>query len=234
MSESNDFEQAWLEKFSQQLDAVAGVDIRCAVMAGSERSLFASSQAESIDWTRGAMERLDELVDEDGRRQIMLGCACQYPKASLRPMRDAYTESGDADLAHRMLQEQFEQFLTETLQLDAEMIAEIVEKGWGAAGVKQGDTIIATKIPKSGYLVEYWRETDPDKRRALYCHCPRVRDALKSGGTLSSTYCYCGAGFYKGIWEEITQEPVEIELLESVLAGGDVCKVAIHLREQNG
>jgi hypothetical protein len=35
--------------------------------------------------------------------------------------------------------------------------------------------------------------------------------------------------FRKGGWEEILQEPVEIELLESVLKGDEVCKVAIHL-----
>jgi predicted hydrocarbon binding protein len=56
-----------------------------------------------------------------------------------------------------------------------------------------------------------------------------VRDALKLGATISATYCYCGAGFYKGIWEEILQEPVEVEVLESVLKGDQVCTIAIHL-----
>jgi predicted hydrocarbon binding protein len=42
-------------------------------------------------------------------------------------------------------------------------------------------------------------------------------------------YCYCGAGFYKDIWEEILQQPVEVELLSSVLQGDDTCQVAIHL-----
>jgi len=42
-------------------------------------------------------------------------------------------------------------------------------------------------------------------------------------------YCYCGAGFYKGIWEEILQQPVEVQVLESVLKGDKVCKIAVHL-----
>ena len=42
-------------------------------------------------------------------------------------------------------------------------------------------------------------------------------------------FCYCGAGFYKGIWEEIIQEEVKVEVLESVLKGDDVCKIAIYL-----
>ena len=71
--------------------------------------------------------------------------------------------------------------------------------------------------------------TDPEKKRQVYCHCPRVRDALKTGVTISPAYCYCGAGFYKGIWEEILQAPVEVEVLKSVLKGDQVCTIAIHL-----
>lgn len=73
------------------------------------------------------------------------------------------------------------------------------------------------------------REIDPQEKRQYYCHCPRVRDALKTGVTISATYCYCGAGFYKGIWEEILQEPVEVEVLKSVLKGDQVCTIAVHL-----
>jgi hypothetical protein len=88
---------------------------------------------------------------------------------------------------------------------------------------------LATKIPKSGNLIEYFGVSDPQKKQELYCHCPRVRDAIKTDQQLSPTYCYCGAGFYKGIWEEITQQNVEVELLESVLQGDDVCRIAIYL-----
>ena len=53
--------------------------------------------------------------------------------------------------------------------LDEKLIEEILKRGWGLAGVKKGNTIIATKIPKSGYLAEYMKETDPEKRRRYYC-----------------------------------------------------------------
>lgn len=128
-----------------------------------------------------------------------------------------------------MLKEQFESFLKGTLGLDEKLKEEILKRGWGLAGIKKGNTIIATKIPKSGYLAEYIKETNPEKKRQYYCHCPRMRDALKTSEAISPTYCYCGAGFYKGIWEEILQKPVEVKLLESVLKGDDVCKIAVHL-----
>jgi hypothetical protein len=229
MPENQDFERAWLEKFSRCLDEIAGEDIRRQVMQGSEGLSLQSERREVIAWSQQAMERLDALAGEKERRDIMTGCACQYPKSELQEARQVYESTGDIDLAHRKLQEQFESFLTDVLALDDDLFAEVVRRGWGLAGIKRGDTIIATKIPKSGFLAAYMRETDPEKRRQYYCHCPRIRDALKASEAISATYCYCGAGFYKGIWEEILQKPVEVEVLESVLQGDDVCKVAVHL-----
>jgi hypothetical protein len=104
-----------------------------------------------------------------------------------------------------------------------------VQRGWGLAGIRQGNTIIAIKIPKSGNLLAYMREPDPAVRRRMYCHCPRVRDAIRTGEALSPLYCYCGAGYYKGLWEEIVGQPVEIKVIESILAGDNVCKIAIRL-----
>ena len=229
MSEKQDFERTWLAKFSACLDEIAGERIRKEVLRGSEGLSSRSSRQEVIDWSRGAMERLESLVDEEKSKRIMTGCACQYPKSALQEMRRRYEATRDVDLVHQMLQEQFESFLRGTLQLSDGLIEEIVEKGWGSAGVKKGNTIIATKIPKSGYLVAYMEEKDPEVRRQYYCHCPRIREVLKTSATISPIYCYCGAGFYKGIWEEILQQPVEVEVLESVLGGGEVCKVAVCL-----
>jgi len=229
MSQTLDFERAWLSKFTDSLDRVVGEKTRKEVMKGSENLSSDSSRDEVIAWSKAAMERLDSLVDVESCKEIMTGCACRYPVSDLREIRRTYEETRDIGLAHQMLLEKFEAFLRDTLQLEDELVEEILRRGWGLAGVRKGNTVIATKIPKSGYLVEYMRETDPQKKRHYYCHCPRIRDALKSSETISPTYCYCGAGFYKGIWEEILQESVEVELLESVLKGDDVCKVAIRL-----
>lgn len=229
MSEQYDFERAWLAKFGRCLDESAGTEIRQQVLAGSEALSSASNRQEVIAWSRQAMERLDALVDEEQRQAIMAGCACQYPTANLQDVRQAYEACGDHGVAQRMLQERFETFLRDTLQLDEPLVEQVVSRGWGLAGVRQGErTVLATKIPKSGYLVEYMQEPDPAKRRQLYCHCPRIRAVLQTSETISTTYCYCGAGFYKGIWEEILQRPVEVQVLQSVLKGDEVCQIAIH------
>jgi hypothetical protein len=229
MSEPYDFEQAWLAKFSRCLDEIAGVEVRQEVMRGSEGLSSQTSRADVIAWSREAMERLDALVDEEQGKRIMTGCACKYATADLQDARRAYESTGDVGVAHQMLQERFEAFLLNVLEAHDDLVAEIVRRGWGLAGIREGDTILATKIPKSGFLVEYMNETDPEIRRQHYCHCPRVRDALKTSEALSATYCYCGAGYYKGIWEEILQRPVDVTVVESVLQGGDVCSIRIHL-----
>ncbi len=201
-------------------------------MEGSEGLSSLSSRQEVVDWSRAAMERLDALVDEEQAKEIMSGCACQYPRSALQGIKEDYAATGDLDKAQQMLQAQFEAMLRDSLQLSDEIVAEIVRRGWGSAGVRQGNTIIAIKIPKSAYLLDYMNETDPGKKRQYYCHCPRIREVLKGSETISPTYCYCGAGFYKGIWEEILQQPVRVEVLESVLDGGQVCKIAIHLPQE--
>jgi hypothetical protein len=226
---SNDFEKSWISKFSACLDEIAGPKIRKKVLEGGEKLSSDSSPEEVINWTRQAMERLDALVDENKRIEIMTGCACRYPESDLKEIRKAYEKTGDIDQVHGMIKDKFVSFLKNSLKMDDQLVEDVMSRGWGLAGIKKGNIIIATKIPKSGNLTEYMKETDPEKRRALYCHCPRIREAIGSKTKISPTYCYCGAGFYKAIWEYILQQPVKVELLESVLRGDDVCRIAIHL-----
>ncbi len=229
MTEAFDFDRAWMDKFRIHLDETVGEEIREMVIQGGEALSAESSRLEVIEWTRRAMERLDSLVDERASRSVLSACTCHYPKANLQEIKAVYATTKDIDRVHGMLQEQFESFLKDSMRVSEEMLAEIVARGWGSAGIRQGNTIVATKIPKSGHLIEYMNETDPEIRRQYYCHCPRVREAVKDNLMILSTYCYCGAGFYKGIWEEILQRPVEVEVLESVLSGDEVCKIAIYL-----
>ena len=109
---------------------------------------------------------------------------------------------------------------------------EIIKRGMGMAGRLEERTIIATKIPKSAFIKDWFEESDSLKKRAIFCHCPRIREVMdKEENELPIFHCYCGAGFYKVIWEEILQKPVEVEVLETVMNGGEVCKVAIYLPE---
>lgn len=224
-----DFEQAWLGKLAAGLDSIVGEQLRAEVMQGRE-SLSADRGPEaSTDWTRLLMARMNTMLGQEKAREVMTRCACEYPKTSLNPIRQEFERTGDVGSAIRMLQSGFESFLRENLKLSDELADRVIALGWGVAGRLEGNTIISTKIPKSGNLVKYFSETDPAIKQQLYCHCPRMQHALRTSGKMPLLYCYCGAGFYRGIWEEILQRPVQVEVLETVLDGGDVCRIAIHL-----
>lgn len=205
-----------------------GSAVRQKVMKGSARLAASANQQEVANWTIEAMDRLDDLADENSRREIMTGCACHFPEQRLLPLRAEYQRTKDIDKVHIMLRQLFVSDLENVLELDDELVNKILSWGWGVAGVRKSNTIIATKMPFE--LKEHLASTDPMEKRYHYCHCPRIRETIKSPKTrISKTYCYCGAGFYKHIWETILQQPVEVKVLESVLEGKDMCKIAIHL-----
>jgi len=229
MSEEFDFETYWLNKLYKSLVGHSGEEMARKVTKGAENIISKSSPEDIISWTQKTMDRLERFVDDSVVRKIMLECACHYPQSELDEFRQLYAETGDSDLVHSKLQDKFEIFLRNVLMLDEEMIADVKRRGWGVAGFKNGNTIVATKIPKSGYLKQYLKEKDPEKRREIYCHCPRIRDAVKLGKSISANYCYCSAGFYKNIWETILQKPVEVEVQKSIFLGDDECRFKITL-----
>ncbi len=126
LSDESDFERAWQAKFSDCLGEIVAEEIRKEIMSGSDALSSDSTSHEVIEWTKRAMQRLDSLVDKGKRKKIMTGCACQYPKPSLRPMRKVYEATKGLDLVHQMLQEQFELFFQNTLKLNSELIEKIV------------------------------------------------------------------------------------------------------------
>lgn len=225
---SPDFERRWLAKLHRGLREKAGQEVADAVLEGAEGLSSESEGLEVIEWTCGAMERLDNLLDEGTRNEVLADCACQYPKERLEEIRKVYAETGDLALVHGMLQKQFLETTRGFLGLDEGQMEDIQRRGWGVAGVREGDRIIATKMPFRFH--EFFEAETPTERRYQFCHCPRVREMIREGDErLSATYCYCGAGFYKGIWEHILGRPVKVEVLESVLQGDDLCKIAVHL-----
>jgi hypothetical protein len=214
------------------LDDEIQEEVKKDILAGSENISSETNREEVFQWTKKALSKLDASVDNKTRDAILTNCACQYPRKNLQELKKLYAETNDMVLVHKKMQEYFESTLDESLKLEEKYKTEIIRRDMGMAGKLEGKTIIATKIPKSAFIKDWFEETDVLKKRAIFCHCPRIRDVMdKAENELPMYHCYCGAGFYKGIWEEILQKPVEVEVLETVMNGGEVCKIAIHLPE---
>ncbi|HAK46165.1 MAG TPA: hypothetical protein DCO79_09655 [Spirochaeta sp.] len=97
-------------------------------------------------------------------------------------------------------------------------------------GVLEGSRIYWTKIP---FDPDAWlKESDPEKRRYLACHCPMARESLNTdidGEKISGKWCNCTAGFVKQRFNAVFGAETEVELLESVLDGAESCRFAVHV-----
>jgi hypothetical protein len=69
-------------------------------------------------------------------------------------------------------------------------------------------------------------------KRYYTCHCPLVRESIITGyPKIPRNWCYCSGGYGKLRYDVIFEEPVEVELLESVLDGDLRCRFAIKIPE---
>lgn len=205
----------WFGRLAAGLETELGPDAREQVLAGHEGLSPLSAPVDKSAWARGAMDRLDGLTGDERKRQtIMSGCSHVYPVARIAALRESYRQAGS--LAPVLAQMRADHSLEQGLS-------------YYAAPERIGQDIYVTKVPCQ---VQAWREaTDPNEKRAAYCHCPMIRHAIRSGELLSDTYCYCSLGWFEQLWLGIIEQPVQVELLESILRGQDRCRVVIHLPE---
>lgn len=203
----------WLEGLAEGLKTYSDDETQQHVMAGAADLEPVAPIEARLDWVQQAMQKLDQAIpDPEMRGLIIHGCAHRFPEVRIEKMRVLYQELGSIDA------------LIEWIGKD-----KVANGGasWYGNPVREGNTIYDVKDPASPE--EYKQaETELEKRMAR-CFCPIVRAAIKANRTLSPTFCNCSAGFTAQFWQSVLQQPLQIEVLESVLKGDDVCKFAIRL-----
>lgn len=225
-----DFEKRWLDKLRKNITEIADQPTAERILSGCETLTQTSPRSEIITWSANAISLLETSVGADSSHQILLACACHIQPENLEEAKSVYQDTGDLRAAHEILQSQFESFLRDELQLEDHEFNEVVHQGWGLAGIIDGNQIIATKIPKSAYLQQYLAAEDPAIKREIYCHCPRVREAISFGIAMPPRYCSCGAGFYQDIWARITDKAVSITVEKSLFMGDDLCRFRLTIQ----
>ena len=56
------------------------------------------------------------------------------------------------------------------------------------------------------------------------CYCGSVS---RTKDKIPLTYCYCGAGWYKRLFEEVLGSPVRVDVVQSIASGADTCLLRI-------
>jgi hypothetical protein len=189
--------------------------------------------------TQKFMENLEAKLNLEDCREVLLSGPHAAPKKEYLSEKKDFLKSESIDdflrKRHREYINELDQLMKNeklyfTQEIDEDVIDYVRNTQTCQNGVRQGNIIYVTKIP---YMAKkYFREKDPKLKRYYYCHCPWVREAIKSDIKISSNFCYCSAGYEKRPWDIIFNQPVKADVLETVLKGDLVCKFAIHIPEK--
>lgn len=228
-----------MDSLYEKAGQVLGEQKRDEIFEGVELPPLGLPNDEKVKVTQVVMERLESLADPQECQDIL--------SDSLRRLRDErYQDEKELYLDCQSLDEfldknaqnfiaQLERLRDEgqlffTQEITDEVIEYVRSQPLIARGVRDGGILYEVKIPHM--TKEYLAETDEQMKRYYYCHCPWVKEAIKSGNArISPTFCSCSAGFHKKRWEVIFDQPLRAEIVESVLKGDKWCKIAIQLPE---
>jgi hypothetical protein len=229
-----------MDGLHEKLGQAVGEEVRDEVFAGIELPPVGTPSAEKPRITQAVMERLEQLVDPETCRQVLSSGLRHLEDAWYVEERTKYAESGSIDA---YLDRKGQEFIKELEKLRDEgrlyftqpvtdEVIDFVECNPEIRqGVREGSVLYETKIP---YMtLDYLAATDERLKRYYYCHCPWVRESLKAGDVgVSPTFCLCSAGYHKKRWDVIFEQPLQAEIVETVLKGDPWCKIAIHLPEE--
>jgi effector-binding domain-containing protein len=197
----------WDRLFAEGAEKALGVEACRQLMQGIESISIKSSLLDYSTWIQGAINRLDELTDDNGIKcQVVSHCAHIFPQERIDHLRAIYERAPFDVVLSEMYKDNF----------------------WYEKPVRRGNVLHMRKNPfnPEGYV----NAVTPAERRKAYCHCPFVQPYLDEiPSRLSPTFCYCGAGWYRQLWEGILGQPVKIEHVETLLRGNDQCTLTITL-----
>ena len=226
-----------VENFSKRLASEFNTELRDYVFSGTDIPPLGISPEEKPEYIRRLVARLEKKIGtEECARFLNRGLRDRYEE-SRKPDREKFLKSNDID---DFLEQKHKDFVAElethlkngTLFFTQEITKEVLEYVKSDAhiesGVRDGDKIIIEKIPHMAK--EYLTEEDAQQKRYYYCHCPWVKEALRGlAKPVSPVFCNCSAGFYRAYWEIVFDQPVRVDVLESLLNGDSICKFAVHI-----
>jgi hypothetical protein len=228
-----------LEKLSETLKETLGESRRDEIFEEINLPPLGTDPRDKPKVAKRIMERLEATLDEKLLKEIMSSGLDVGPKEAYLPMREKFLKSKSIDdflrRKHKEAVEMLEKHSREksmfyAQEIDEEVVEYVRSNPEVMGGVREGDIIYETKIP---YMTKkYLHEKDEKMKRYYACHCGWAREGIRSGLKISPNFCYCSAGYHKRPWDNIFDQPVKAEVIETVLKGDPVCRFAIHIPKQ--
>jgi hypothetical protein len=228
-------------------DVLPGIGRRLATIAGktAHRRVFhdlampplGSPQDSYPELTKMIMDRMEAELPARTCKDILTWNYHNIPIEAFKASKEHFEKAANIDEylngEHERLIEELKDCMREGRPwFEQEITPEVVEFVRGnqeiCTGLRQGDKVYVTKIPYAPK--QFLAEKDPTMRKYYACHCQLVRTALRDGKPkIPPTFCYCSAGYQKLHFDVIFEEPVEVELLETLLEGDARCRFAVEI-----
>lgn len=226
-----------LDNLRDHLGRQYGEALRDEVFQGVEMPGLGATNERKSSITAVVIERLERAIGSENSREFLSGCLRTMEDRFYQADRQKYLECGNLEAFLARKGDDFiaylEQLMVEkqlyfTQEITPEVIAYVQGQPEIRQGVREGPFLYETKIPyQTG---QFLTETDEQKKRYAYCHCPWARESLKEGRSkVSPVFCQCSAGFHKRYWEVVLDVPLKAEVLESVLQGDLRCRFRMDL-----
>lgn len=226
-----------LDNLHKKLAGAVGEKVRDEIFFEVELPPFGTLPEKKPPLMAKIIDRMEQALSPETCHSILKDSLRNLPDSYYVDARQKYQDSeslpdflaqkGDEFIAFlRQLMKNGELYFTQPVT--EEVIEYVEDHPEIRQGVLLGSQIIEAKIPYQ--TIDYLHETDPQMKAYYYCHCPWVRESIKSGeASVSPTFCTCSGGYHKRYWEATLGQPLEAEVLETVLDGGEWCKFAITL-----
>lgn len=216
-----------------------GEAVRDEIFNGIEIPPLGAHPEKKPQVTKVVMKRLEEKLGEEKTIELLRPCLHGRPPAG--EDKDKLRELNDLDEFLKIKRQQFLDEVKQHMNNGTAMFAQLVDEEvldyvktvptMGAGG-RDGNQIIITKIP---YQIKRFLTADSEHMKRYYwCYCPWVRGAIKDGTEkeISRNFCYCSGGFFKIYWDEMFDQPITVEPLQTALWGDKVCKFAIEIPDE--
>ena len=223
----------------ERLGEHVGEKIRDGILPEMDLPPLGMPDTEKMKITREIVGRMEKILDPSDCKMILADVAHGLPRDFRKGEKEKFLKACSIDeylkqkrqSAIAVLEKHRDEGTLFYNQYITDDVVEFVKSRPDVlSGERRGNTIYHTKIP---YMVqEYLRETDERMKRYYACHCAWARESILDDSIdISANFCHCSGGFTKMPWEAALDQPLEYEMVKSVLQGDLECSFIIQLPE---
>jgi effector-binding domain-containing protein/predicted hydrocarbon binding protein len=192
----------WQHLFAENLESWVGTEDSQEIMECYDGITHESSLEERAEAIKCAMITLDRIATEEEKFEILSQCAHTFPPELIERMKNIYEDTHDIDI----------------------VLQKMEENGNYPKFTREGNVLYSSKQPYNPEA--FAKATTREERMKAYCFCPMIKHSLDH---ISESFCYCGSGWVRRLWEGILEENVQVEIVKSLTKGDGECRFAVHL-----